>query len=125
MHRVLAPGGKIIVLTSNKFYPHRYRYMRSIKGNYALGRNWDFGPERKFTPFELARLFRNAGFNIVSLEGLQPSEMKLVSLAQKALRRINWPEATNRLEDGRAQRYRARGPSRYFSQTFVHELTKV
>lgn len=125
MHRVLRPGGKAIVVTSNRYYPHRYRYARSMKKNYALGRNWDFGPERLFAPQVISALYRQAGFQIVNMTGLQPLEMKLISLGQNMCRRAGWHGLGDWLQDKHARMYCARSLTRYVSQTHVCELLKA
>lgn len=125
MYRVLAPGGTALVVTSNRWYPHRYRYMRTLKGNYALGRNWDFGPERKFGPGEIADLCQAAGFRVASFTGLQPVEMKLAAAGQRLCQRLGRHALGDWIEDRRAQMYCRRGWTRRFSQTLVHELTKA
>jgi len=125
MHRVLRPGGRALVLTSNRYYPHRYRYMRSLKKNYALGRNWDFGPERLFAPQVINALYRQAGFTIQSITGLQPLNMKFVSVAQNLCRRAGWHALGDWFQDRHAQMYCTRTLTRFVSQTMLHELTKA
>ena len=72
MRRVLAPGGRALVLVSNRFYPHMYRYRRMRKKDYALGRNWNRGPERKFEPRQIERMFEQSGFRVTAAASALP-----------------------------------------------------
>ncbi len=124
MYRVLKPGGRALVLISNRFYPHMYRYKRTRMKNYALGRNWDFGPERKFEPKESAAVFRTTRFKIASITGLQPVEMKLISLLRQGCARLGWHGWSDWLEDLRDQSYCTRSFTKYTSSTMAYELVK-
>lgn len=98
-HRVLKPGGRAFVVVSNRFYPHLYRYKRMRKGYYALGRNWNFGPERKYEPREVERLFAAAGFRVERLVGLEPIEKKLTGLLERLLEWVGLKAAAARAAD--------------------------
>ncbi len=124
MHRVLKPDGTAMVVVSNRFYPHLYRYRRTLRKNYALGRNWDYGPERKFEPKEAATLFQHAGFRIRSLTGLEPATVKVVSTAERLCRKLRWHGLGDWIIDWRDQRFATQSWSRYVSKTLVYELEK-
>ncbi len=124
MHRVLAPGGSALVVVSNRFYLHMNRYRRMRQKNYALGRNWNRGPERKYEPRHLEAAFRAAGFRIVESAGLQPIEGVMAALAEKLLRRIGCHAWADGAADWRAQRYVTRSWTRYFSSSLAYELTR-
>ncbi len=124
MRRVLAPGGRALVVVSNRFYPHMYRYRRMRKKDYALGRNWNRGPERKYEPGQLARQFREAGFRVTAVTGLQPLHLKLVAAAEGFLRRLGWHGLADRAADWRLQRYATTSLWRYVSSSLAYELIK-
>ena len=124
MHRVLAPGGRALVVVSNRFYPHLYRYRRMRRRDYALGRNWNRGPERKYEPAEIERHLREAGFRITGSAGLQPATMKLSGLAERLLRRAGRHAAADGLADRRASGYATRGWDRIVSASIAYELTR-
>jgi nitroreductase/SAM-dependent methyltransferase len=124
MHRVLKPGGKLLVAISNRFYPHLYRYKRMRNREYALGRNWNRGPERKYEPREIETAFRQAGFTIDEMTGLQPVEQKFLSVLEQLCRKLNMHNLANTLSDRREQMYITRTLSRYFASTLSYELTK-
>lgn len=125
MARVLAPGGDALVVVSNRFYPHLYRYKRMRQKNYALGRNWNRGPERKYEPAEIEGLLREAGFRIKTATGLQPVHLKLAAVLERLLRRLGRHAAADRTADWCAQRYAVRGGWRRFSSSIAYELTKA
>lgn len=124
MYRVLRPGGRALVVISNRYYPHMYRYKRSFKKNYALGRNWDFGPEKKLTSKMAKRLFGDAGFQINSETGLQPLEIKGASVLADCCRRVGAHRLGDWLEDWGEQRYCTRSFTRYGSRMIAYELIK-
>ncbi len=124
MARVLRPGGSGLVVVSNRYYPHMYRYRRSWKKNYALGRNWDFGPERKFRPWDAERVLKEAGLRVVSMTGLGPVERKVASLAARWCRRLNWHTQGDRIEDWAEQRNAVRGLTRYCANALAFEVAK-
>ena len=124
MHRVLAPGGKALVVVSNRYYPHLYRYRRMRHKDYALGRNWNRGPERKYEPAQIERHFRAAGFRVTTLTGLQPVHLKLVTVIEKFLRRAGCHRLADRAADWRQQRYATTSLWRHFSSSLAYELSK-
>ena len=124
MHRVLAPGGTALVTVSNRFYPHLYRYRRMRKKNYALGRNWNRGPERKYEPRQIEKAFREAGFKIITSAGIQPVELALASLVEKVVRRVGLTSVADRMADWRSQRFISHTWTRYFSSSIAYELTR-
>jgi len=123
MRRVLALGGCALVLVSNRFYPHLYRYKRMRKGNYSLGRNWNRGPERKFEPAAIERMFETAGFQVVCATGLQPVTLKMAGLLAGMCRRARWQGLGDRIEDWAAQRMCTRSWLRNVSSVIAYELT--
>lgn len=122
MRRVLAPHGRVLVLVSNRFYPHLYRYKRMREKNYALGRNWNRGPERKYEPAHIEHLFRESGFTITASFGLQPVYLKILSLGISLLRRWGWHNQADRWSDYAAQRFVTTGFFRKLSSTLAYEL---
>ena len=122
MRRVLAPGGKALVLVSNRFYPHMYRYRRMRKKDYALGRNWNRGPERKFEPRQIERMFEQAGFRVTAAFGLQPISLKIASLLGSLCRKAGLHGPADRLADWSAQRFTIRGPLRKTCSVLAYEL---
>lgn len=124
MHRVLKPGGRVLVAVSNRFYPHLYRYRRMRNREYALGRNWNRGPERKMEPREVQNAFRRAGFSIDRMSGLQPLHRKGFELLERICRRIGAHHAADALADRRTLNYVDYGPARFFCSTLAYELSK-
>jgi len=124
MQRVLKPGGRALVVISNRFYPHMYRYRRMHKNNYSLGRNWNRGPEQKYEPRQIRTHFRNAGFRVESTTGLQPLEQKFYALAEKVFRRFNMHERADCAADRRAQAYCSHSFTKNFSSSIAYELSK-
>ena len=124
MSRVLAPGGDALVVVSNRFYPHVYRYKRMRQKNFALGRNWNRGPERKYEPSEIEQLLKDSGFRVKSVTGLQPVTLKLATLMERLLRKLGMHAAADRAADRCAQRYAVRDGWRWFSSSIAYELTK-
>jgi nitroreductase/SAM-dependent methyltransferase len=122
MRRVLAPGGRLLLLVSNRYYPHLYRYKRMRNKNYSLGRNWNRGPERKYEPAQIERLLRETGFRITAAFGLQPAHLKIIAFGIKLCRRLGWHRAADRWSDRIAQGYVTEGFFRYFSSTLAYEL---
>jgi FMN reductase (NADPH) len=122
MRRVLAPGGRLLLLVSNRYYPHLYRYKRMRNKNYSLGRNWNRGPERKYEPAQVERLLREAGFRITAAFGLQPVHLKIFDLGIKLCRRIGWHGVADRWADRAAQGFVTDGFFRTFSSTLAYEL---
>lgn len=124
MRRVLRPGGEALVVVSGRFYPHLYRYGRMRKKNYALGRNWNRGPERKLEPSEMAALFARAGFAVRSMRGLQPVERRLLEAGARLARKIGLGAWAGRLEERASQRFVAAGAGREFSGSLIYEVTR-
>lgn len=124
MRRVLVPGGRALVVVSNRFYPHLYRYRRMRRRDYALGRNWNRGPERKYEPAEVGRHLRGAGFVLRDSAGLQPVTMKLFASVERLLRRAGRHAEADRWADRRAARFVTRGWDRNFSSSIAYELTR-
>lgn len=124
MFRVLNPGGKALVTVSNRFYPHLYRYKRMRNREYALGRNWNRGPERKYESREIETSFRQAGFTISKMTGLQPIELKIFSVLERLCRKFNRHNLADTLSDRCEQMYTTNGPSRYLASTLSYELSK-
>lgn len=122
MRRVLAPGGRLLLLVSNRYYPHLYRYKRMRNKNYSLGRNWNRGPERKYEPAQMERLLHETGFRIVASFGLKPAHLKLIALGVKLCRRMGWHRLADRWSDRAAQGFVTEGFLRYFSSTLAYEL---
>jgi nitroreductase/SAM-dependent methyltransferase len=125
MHRVLAPDGRVLLVVSNRFYPHLYRYRRMRQKNYSLGRNWNRGPERKYEPAQLERLFHEAGFQVDAAFGLQPLPLKAVAFVAAWCRRVGMHAGADRLADWCAQRHVTEGMGRYFSSSLAYELVKI
>ncbi|MFA6173572.1 MAG: nitroreductase family protein [Kiritimatiellales bacterium] len=124
MYRVLKPGGKALVVVSNRLYPHIYRYKRMRNHEYALGRNWNRGPERKYEPREIETGFRTAGFRIGSMTGLQPVERKVISVLENICRKFRLHNQADSLSGINGQKFTVRGISRYFSSSLAYELSK-
>jgi len=124
MRRVLAPDGCALVLVSNRLYPHLYRYKRMRQGNYALGRNWNRGPERKFEPRQIERLFAEAGFQIRSVTGLQPVSIKIASVLASFCRRLGLYPLADRLADWAGQQGCTSSWLRNFSSVIAYELNR-
>lgn len=122
MRRVLAPGGRALVLVSNRFYPHLYRYRRMRQNNYALGRNWNRGPERKFEPAQIERLLAQAGFRVTAAFGLQPVSLKVAAVWAVVCRRMGLHGLADRASDWAAQRSVVRGVLRKISSVLAYEL---
>jgi nitroreductase/ubiquinone/menaquinone biosynthesis C-methylase UbiE len=124
MYRVLKPGGKLLVTVSNRFYPHLYRYKRMRNREYALGRNWNRGPERKYEPREIETAFRKAGFTVDEMTGLQPVEQKFLSVLEQLCRKFNRHNLADTLSDRNDQMYVTHSLSRYVASTLSYELSK-
>jgi len=122
MRRVLATGGRALILVSNRFYPHLYRYRRMREKNYALGRNWNRGPERKFEPAQIERLLEQAGFRVTEALGLQPVFLKCAALVAGMCRKIGMHGRADRVSDWAGQRFVVRGGFRKYSSVLVYEV---
>ncbi len=124
MHRVLAPDGRVLLVVSNRFYPHMYRYKRMRQKNYSLGRNWNRGPERKYEPAQIERLLRESGFRVTAAFGLQPVHVKAVAFVASCCRRAGRHSLADRLADWCTQRYVTEGRGKSFSSSLAYELVK-
>jgi nitroreductase/ubiquinone/menaquinone biosynthesis C-methylase UbiE len=124
MHRVLKPDGKLLVIVSNRLYPHLYRYRRMRKKNYALGRNWNRGPEKKYNPAEIRTYFEQAGFTILQCEGLNPLSSRILNMAARLLRRFKQNRVADHWNDLANQGYISRNRFKTFSSAHAYELTK-
>ncbi len=124
MRRVLAPGGRVLLVVSNRFYPHLYRFKRMRQKNYSLGRNWNRGPERKYEPGQIRRLLEETGFRVTAVAGLQPAHLKGVAFVAAVFRRMGRHAVADRLADWCAQRYVTEGQGKYFSSSLAYELVK-
>lgn len=125
MRRVLKPDGKILAVVSNRFYPHLYRYKRMRNREYALGRNWNRGPERKYEPREIETCFRSAGFKINEITGLQPMEQKFMASALRLLFRLRRYRRADKLADLHTQSYVNHGKTARFASSLAYELSKI
>ncbi len=125
MHRVLAADGRVLLVVSNRFYPHMYRYKRMRRKNYSLGRNWNRGPERKFEPGTVERLLHETGFRVTAAFGLQPAHVKAVAFAAACCSRLGRHAAADRLTDWCSQRYVTEGKGRFCSSSLAYELVKA
>lgn len=122
MRRVLAPGGRGLVLVSNRFYPHLYRYRRMRQNNYALGRNWNRGPERKFEPAQIERLLALAGFRVTAAFGLQPVSLKVAAMGSAIGRKLGLHRLADTASDWAAQRFVVLGGLRKMSSVLAYEI---
>lgn len=125
MHRVLAPDGRVLLVVSNRFYPHLYRYNRMRRKNYSLGRNWNRGSEHKYEPAQIERLLHETGFRVTEVFGLQPAHLKAVAFVAACHRRLGKHSVADRLADWCMQRYVAEGKAKYFSSSLAYELVKT
>jgi len=124
MHRVLAPDGRVLLVVSNRIYPHMYRYKRMRRKDYSLGRNWNRGPERKYNPALIERYLHEAGFRVAATVGLQPVHLKAAAFLAACCRRFGNHSAADRLTDWCTQRYVSEGAGKYFSSSLAYELVK-
>ena len=125
MHRVLAADGRVLLVVSNRSYPHMYRYKRMRRKDYSLGRNWNRGPERKYDHSLIERHLRETGFEVAASYGLQPVHLKAVGMAAAFCRRIGSHSVADRLVDWCAQRYVTEGRGKNFSSSIAYELVKT
>ncbi len=122
MRRVLAPGGQALILVSNRFYPHLYRYRRMRRKDYALGRNWNRGPERKYEPAQIERLLEQAGFQVTAAFGLQPVYLKAAALLAVLYRKLGLHGRADGVSDWSSQRFAIRGRFRKICSVLAYEL---
>lgn len=123
-NRILKPNGRAFVVVSNRFYPHVYRYRRMRKKHYALGRNWNRGPERKYEPKEIRKHFRQAGFKIERETGIQPVQMKVVDVLRKLSERFGAHRLADVLDDRLRRMYTTAGSTRNLSSSIAFEIVK-
>ncbi|MEI6217759.1 MAG: nitroreductase family protein [bacterium] len=125
MHRVLAADGRVLLVVSNRSYPHMYRYKRMRRKDYSLGRNWNRGPERKYDHSLIERYLRETGFEVAASFGLQPVHLKAVGMAAAVCRRLGSHSVADRLVDWCAQRYVTEGRGKNLSSSIAYELVKT
>jgi nitroreductase len=122
IRRVLHPEGTALVMVSGRFYPHLYRYRRMRKKNYALGRNWNRGPERKFNPSEIQAAFQAAGLRVTDMLGYQPATLKFFQWGEALARKVGATAWADRLAAERTEHLMTRGPDRFVSSSLLYEL---
>jgi nitroreductase/SAM-dependent methyltransferase len=122
IRRVLHPEGTALVMVSGRFYPHLYRYRRMRKKNYALGRNWNRGPERKFNPSEMESAFHTAGYQIIDQAGYQPITLKGLQWGEQLARKLGLTLWADRLASERTDHLLTRGFDRFFSSSLLYEI---
>jgi nitroreductase/SAM-dependent methyltransferase len=122
--RVMRPGARALVAVSGRFYPHMYRYRRMRKRNYALGRNWNRGPERKYEPQQVLDHFSAAGLRVERMRGFQPIGVKAARLAEGVCRRLGFHSAADWFADLAPQIIVTAGLTRPFSSSLVYELVR-
>ena len=123
IRRILKKGGKAIFLVSNKFYPHLYHYKRLRDKQFALGRNWNHGPECKLSHWQVCQYFLEFGFKISWSYGLNPIENKFSKLAAKVLRKLSMTPMADLYEDKARQLYISENQLKTFSETLAYEIT--
>ena len=124
VRRVLRPSGRVLVSVSNRWYPHLQRYRRSWRKNYALGLNWNYGPERKYSPRLIERLFSESGFSICSSVGVVPIESVLIRRAMALAERLTKFRAADILSELASQYHPVTDWRRLFCSTLVYEIEK-
>ncbi|MDK2858794.1 MAG: hypothetical protein PWQ29_1674 [Verrucomicrobiota bacterium] len=124
IYRVLKPGGKVLAVVSNRFYPHLYRYKRMKKRKYALGRNWNRGPERKYNPREIEACFRATGFTIDGMTGLQPVERKILGVIEQLCKKFKRYNRADALAARSERMYTNRTVSRYLCSSLAYEISR-
>ncbi|MDX6765635.1 MAG: nitroreductase family protein [Candidatus Methylacidiphilales bacterium] len=122
MRRALHPDGTALVMVSGRFYPHLYRYRRMRQKNYALGRNWNRGPERKFNPSEIEAAFQEAGFKVVDMAGYQPVTLKLLQWTEQLARKAGLTAWADRFASERTDHLLTRSFDRFFSSSLLYEI---
>jgi hypothetical protein len=116
-------GGKALFLISNKYYPHLYHYKRMSRKHYALGRNWNHGPERKISHWEATTLFAKHGMKITRSYGLNPIENKIFKIYSKILRKIKMDEKAEFYEEKAKQLFVSESTLKPLSETLAYEIT--
>lgn len=122
IRRVLHPGGTALIMVSGRFYPHLYRYRRMRKKNYALGRNWNRGPERKYNPSEIEAACEQAGLAVSDMAGHQPVTLKFLQWGEQLARKAGWTACADRLAAERTDHLITRWMDRFFSSSLIYEL---
>ncbi len=124
IRRVLRPGGSALLSVSNRWYPHLTRYKRSWRKNYALGLNWNYGPERKFSPPFIRDMIKKAGLRVTSEVGFAPAESIIVRHAIQLAAKAKRFGLNDRLADLFCQYGPVSDWRRLFCSTLVYELVK-
>jgi FMN reductase (NADPH) len=122
--RVMRPGARAIVAVSGRFYPHMYRYRRMRQKNYALGRNWNRGPERKFEPRQILEFFSGAGLRVERMRGFQPVGVKAAHVAEGLCHRLGFHPLGDWFGDLASRLMITAGITRPLSSSLVYELAK-
>lgn len=125
LRRVLRRGGVLLTIDSNLVYPHMYWYKRAWKKNYALGRNWNFGPEKKLRLGQLRGQFKKAGFSIDNFTAYNPVTAKAYALLAGMCAKMQMGALEDRLTERSRQMVVTKGMSRCVSEILIHELEKV
>lgn len=123
LRRVLRPDGRALIMVSGRYYPHMYRYRRMRKKNYALGRNWNRGPERKYTPEQMRRHLTATGFAIREITGYQPLAIKLYQWGEKILRKLGCNGAADRAALERSRHWISKGAGKFLSSSILYEVS--
>jgi hypothetical protein len=92
------------------------------KKNYALGRNWNRGPERKFNPSEIQAAFQAAGLRVTDMLGYQPATLKFFQWGEALARKVGATAWADRLAAERTEHLMTRGPDRFVSSSLLYEL---
>jgi FMN reductase (NADPH) len=123
IRRVLKKDGKALFLVSNKLYPHLYHYKRLKNKEFALGRNWNHGPECKLSHWDICKYFREFGFKITRSYGLNPIENKFYRLAARILRKLSFASLADLYEDKARHFNISETKFKSFSETLAYEIT--
>lgn len=122
LRRVARTRAVMLACVSGRYYPHLYRYRRMRKKNYALGRNWNRGPERKFNPQDIERHFRNTGWKVEAVTGIQPVTLKFFEGAARVAARAGRTDWSDWFRTLRTDHFITRGSDKPFSATLLYEL---
>lgn len=121
--RVMRKGGKALFLVSNKLYPHLYHYKRLKNKQFALGRNWNHGPECKLSHWEISKLFKEFNFKVTRSYGLNPIENKFARLTSKIFKKMSITSISDLYEDKTRHAYVTETKLKNFSETLAYEIT--
>jgi SAM-dependent methyltransferase len=124
IRRVLRPAGCAVVTVSNRWYPHLRRYRRSWRKNYALGLNWNYGPERLFSPPVIESMIQNAGLRVASSVGIIPAESTVIRRVATLAEKVKIFRLRDRLADLFPQYHPVTDWRRRFCSTLVYEVVK-